>query len=158
MDAHDYKILNTPEHATLLAPYLAHEDVLSMAGYVQHGSVSTLDHVLRVTALALWLADRLPMRFDTKTVAEAALLHDFYLYDWHGTGFQHAVNHPLKASANAEKTFGLDAAALSAIESHMWPLPPTRPPRSREAVLVNVSDKLAALYETLFLRRKRDQD
>jgi uncharacterized protein len=155
MDTHCYKILNTPEHQALLAPYLAHEDVLAMEGFVQHGSVSTLDHVLRVTAIALWLCEHLPFHFDQATVVAAALLHDFYLYDWHGTGFQHAINHPLKASKNARETFDLHPQALHAIEAHMWPLPPTRPPRTREAALVNASDKLAALYETLFLRKPR---
>ena len=43
------------------------------------------------------------------------------------------------------------------IRSHMWPLNPERVPRSKEAWIVCVADKLVSLHETLFRRRDREQ-
>ena len=84
----------------------------------------------------------------------AALFHDFYGYDWHERpyGDLHGYRHPVRAAARAEEIFGVDEQVLSAIESHMWPFTLTRIPRSREAWIVCMADKLASLSETLWMR------
>ena len=51
----------------------------------QHGVVTTFAHSIRVACLSVWLADRLHLwnRVDLRSLIRAALLHDYFLYDWH---------------------------------------------------------------------------
>ena len=121
----------------------------------QHGNVTTFEHSVRVACLAVWMADRAHLwyRVDLKSLIRAALLHDYFLYDWHEPGHVgHATQHPVFALRNAHEDFDLSPLEENVIESHMWPLPPTRVPRSREAVLVCVADKWCSLAETLLMR------
>lgn len=146
-----------PEERTrldrLAAPLEADELVQSMAGFTQHGQVSTLAHVRSVTRVAFLLNMRLRLKGDERTIVYGGMLHDFYLYDWHGAGLRHGYHHPVTAKENAVARFGVDAGVQRVIVSHMWPWPPTRVPTTREAVCVCVADKVVALHETLFRRR-----
>jgi uncharacterized protein len=93
------------------------------------------------------------MRVHEHELVRGALLHDYYLYDWHdprNTG--HATQHPLRALRNAEEDFGLTERERNIIASHMWPLPPTRIPKCVEAWIVCAADKWCSLIETLFMR------
>ena len=58
-------------------------NALEMQKFIQHGSVTTYEHRLRVTRIAFWLNTHLPVRADEARLAKGAFLHDFYLYDWH---------------------------------------------------------------------------
>ena len=49
----------------------------------QHGSTSVYQHSINVAYLSLWLAGRLPLRTDRRALVRGALLHDYFLYDWH---------------------------------------------------------------------------
>ena len=139
----------------ILAPYLGDARVRSMAGYVQHGVVSTLEHCHNVATVSWWASNRLRLRVDAESLLVGALLHDFYLYDWHGAGWRHSYLHAERARQNARRLFGVDKHTQEVIRSHMWPLGITPPPRSREAVIVCLSDKYVSLHETLFQRRRR---
>lgn len=139
----------------LARPYLSHAQVRRMAGFVQHGQVSTLAHVVRVAQTSFAWAQKLPFRVDEADLVAGALLHDFYLYDWHDRSTSkphHATRHPLYAAENAVRVFGVSEKQRGIIETHMWPLPPDRVPRSTEAWIVCAADKWCSLYETLFLR------
>lgn len=138
----------------LLENLYADERVQSMNGFVQHGAVSTYAHCRNVTDASFWINRHLGFGADERTLATAALLHDFYLYDWHGSGWRHSYQHPLRASRNAQEHFGVDERVTSAIESHMWPIGISRPPRTREAVVICLADKYCALIETLRCRRE----
>ena len=127
--------------------------VAEMAGFVQHGRVSTLDHVRRVAHTAVGLARTLRIRVHEAELVRGAMLHDYYLYDWHNPiNKGHATKHPLRALKEAEKDFDLTDRERNIITSHMWPLPPQRIPRYREAWLVCLADKWCSLKETLFMR------
>ena len=54
-------------------------------GCYQHGAVTTFAHSIRVACLAVWMADRLHLwdKVDLQSLVRAALLHDYFLYDWH---------------------------------------------------------------------------
>lgn len=120
---------------------------------VQHGQVSTWEHCVRVAHASLAMARALRLRVSERELVRSALLHDYFLYDWHEPGHVgHATQHPVFALRNAHEDFDLSPLEENVIASHMWPLPPTRVPRSREAVLVCVADKWCSLAETLLMR------
>ena len=124
-----------------------------MQGFVQHGQVSTWQHCVRVATCAVGLAEALHLRVDQPQLVRAALLHDYFLYDWHEPNHtQHATMHPVFALRNAREDFDLTPLEENAIAAHMWPLPPGRVPKSREAWLICAADKWCSLGETLFMR------
>jgi uncharacterized protein len=138
---------------TTLAPYLKTDVVQQMASYTQHGKVSTLSHCMNVARTSLLLSRKLHLNVDEQTMLVGALLHDFFLYDWHGSGWRHSYRHAERARRNAVTHFGVDERTQHVIRCHMWPMGITRVPMTREAILVNLSDKYNSLHETLFQRR-----
>ena len=135
------------------------DEVRLMATFVQHADVSCLDHCLRVAYLSYWLSERLNLSVDRRSLIRGALLHDFFLYDWHeksGRKGLHGFTHPRTALENAEKAFRLNSREKDIILRHMWPLTPF-PPRYRESYIVCLSDKFCSAAETLRLRRAGPQ-
>ena len=129
--------------------------VLRMKRFIQHGRVSTYEHCERVAQLSYWLNRKLHLHADERALLRGAMLHDFFLYDWHEIddshkwhGFQHAG----VARKNAVKHFGVGKREQQVIQSHMWPLNLTQLPRCREAWIVCLADKCCSLRETLFER------
>ncbi|PST47491.1 phosphohydrolase [Bifidobacterium callitrichos] len=124
----------------------------------QHGNVSTFAHSIRVACLAVWIADRAHLwrHVDLKSLIRAALLHDYFLYDWHdwddGEHRLHGFTHGGAALRNALRDFRLNAIERDSIANHMFPMTPT-PPRYVEGYLVTIADKLSATRETLSLDR-----
>ena len=55
-------------------------NALEMQKFIQHGSVTTYEHCLRVTRIAFWLNIHLHARADEASLIKGAFLHDFYLY------------------------------------------------------------------------------
>jgi uncharacterized protein len=146
------------ELKSLLGEYLDHPKVLEMKSYTQHGSITTYDHCWRVAEASLRINRKLNLGADEKKLAIGAMLHDFYLYDWHayddGSHRLHGFHHPEKARANASEIFHVGRKEQDIIRTHMWPLTLRAVPRSREAVIVCVADKWCSLQETVFMRRK----
>jgi len=141
----------------LIHRFRRHRKVREMKQYMQHGSVTTYDHCERVAQLSYRLNRRLHLHADEKTLTEGAMLHDFYLYDWHeeddGTHKWHGYIHADRAADNARKFFGIGPKTEHVIRCHMWPLNLTRVPHSREAWIVCLADKWVSARETLFERR-----
>jgi len=137
---------------------LQDEQVRSMEGFVQHGQVSCLEHSLRVARMSFWLCRRLGMRAQLRSLVRGALLHDFFLYDWHynleGRKGLHGFTHPRTALENARRRFVLNEREEDIILKHMWPMT-VIPPRHCETVVVCLADKYCSLVETLFCRRRR---
>ncbi len=135
-----------------LAPYLTDRAVCSMDVYIQHGNTTTLAHCLSVVHVSFLLAARLHLKVNTQELALGALLHDFYLYDWHThpcEGTLHGFSHPQIACHNAVLHFGINANIQHIISTHMWPLTFLHPPRSKEAIVVCIADKYCSTLETL---------
>ena len=129
-----------------------------MQRYIQHGSITTYRHCADVTRMCFWLNRRFRLGADEATLVRGAFLHDMYLYDWHdkdGDHKWHGFHHADRALENADRWFQLNSKERQMIYCHMWPLNLTRLPRSREAAILCLSDKLCALRETLFCRQKR---
>ena len=139
--------------AELAGKITAAPSVLEMREYRHHGRVSTYEHSLRVAQCAWNLSRKLPGARNEQALVRAAILHDYFGYDWHKTSNKdHAVNHPVIAAERACADFELSPKERNIILAHMWPLPPTRLPRSAEAWLVCLADKICSLQETLFMR------
>ncbi len=144
------------EHDRLFTELKEDSRIRKMSQYIQHGKVSTYDHCCRVADLSSRINRRLRLHADEETLLKGAMLHDYYLYDWHekdgGTHRLHGFRHPEKAARNADRDFGIDARTEHVIQSHMWPLTLRHMPRSREAWIVCLADKYVSLLETLFER------
>jgi uncharacterized protein len=128
---------------------LAHSEVQQMDDFLQHGGTTCLEHCLAVSRLSYETAKRL--RLDGRSAARGALLHDFFLYDWHKSDPQrkwHGLSHPRTALAHADRCFDLNPVERDIILKHMWPLTPALP-RYPESFLVLTADKYMALKETL---------
>jgi uncharacterized protein len=121
----------------------------------QHGAVSTYEHVKNVVRISFLLNRRLKLGANEKDLVVGALLHDFYLYDWHHKEAYHTMHgykHAKFAMDNAVKYFHVNSNVQNIIYSHMWPLNLTHFPKSREALIVCIADKYSSTYETLFCR------
>lgn len=142
--------------ATCAREILASDAVQSMRDFVQHGQISCLDHSLAVAYYSYWLCRRLHLRMDWRSLIRGALLHDFFLYDWHTAGLKHGLHgftHPRTALRNARRHFPLNRREEDIIENHMWPLTIHRLPRCRETLAICVVDKWRSLAETFRLAR-----
>lgn len=137
---------------------LEHEHMLIERSCYQHGNVTTFAHSIRVACLAVWMADRAHLwhRVDLRSLIRAALLHDYFLYDWHdwdnGTHRMHGFTHGRAALRNALRDFHLNAIERDSIANHMFPMTPM-PPRFIEGYLVTLADKCSATLETFSMDR-----
>ena len=135
---------------SIISDFLNNEKVQEMKNYIQHGRITTLDHCIRVSYTAYRWCKLLGL--DYRSAARGALLHDFYLYDWHDKSnpvhSTHGFTHAALALKNAEKYFRLSSKEKDIIKKHMFPLNIT-PPRHTESFIACLADKYCALGETL---------
>ena len=142
------------EYYAMIDSLAADPRILQMYAYIQHGRVSTLDHVKSVARMTFRLNTMLHAHGDKETLLYGAMLHDYYLYDWHhyDGGHFHGFTHPAAAAENAVSDFEVSPEVEKVIRSHMWPLTILHVPSSREAWIVSMADKIVSLNETV---RKR---
>ncbi|MEG0805812.1 MAG: HD domain-containing protein [Lachnospiraceae bacterium] len=117
--------------------------------YIQHGNTSVYTHSVSVAICTLKLSRMLPGKKNRRELVRAALLHDYFLYDWHKEENRHqwhGFRHPEKAAKNASRDFKLSEKEQEIIRRHMFPLTPI-PPNSIEGVLVCVADKICSIKE-----------
>lgn len=125
--------------------------LLRCADFMQHGDTSVLLHCVAVAFYSAWMLDLLHVRYDLQALVRGALLHDFFLYDWHkrkrARGERmHAFSHPSAALENARSYVPLSQKEENIILRHMFPVTPV-PPATREGFAVCLTDKFCALYE-----------
>ena len=79
-----------------------------MKQYIQHGRCSTYDHCIAVAKLCFLWGRKLPIEVKEKEMVRGALLHDYYLYDWHNyDGKRHGFRYAKIAEKNASRDFSL---------------------------------------------------
>ena len=120
--------------------------------HIQHGSISVYEHCVAVTVKCLSLADTLHVKTDRRSLIRGALLHDYFLYDWHDGGRRHpphGFTHAKTALANASRDYRLNDIERDMIYCHMFPLNITRIPTCRESVILCIADKIVGTKETL---------
>ena len=118
--------------------------VQSMRSLPHHPGVNCYEHSVFVAYVAFRLARRWGL--DYRACARGGLLHDLYLYNCHDSSAHpgnQCLDHPVFALRNASRL------------AHMWPLA-LHLPRSREAWVVSLADKMCATAEVvqLFKRMK----
>lgn len=121
-----------------------------MKQFIQHGSISTYDHVLRVVRFSYYLNHHFHLGASDAELVRGAFLHDFYLYDWHKNGYAgrlHGFHHPAIALENAMQRYTLTSVERNIIASHMWPLTLFTIPKSRAAFIVCLADKICSCGE-----------
>ncbi len=123
-----------------------------MKDYCAHGSVSVYEHSLLVAEYAYLYAKKKGLDIDYRSLIRGALLHDFYLYDWHKSGEGHKLHgfrHPFFAYHNAKKHFAINKKEANIIRSHMFPLVFWSFPNCKESWIVIKSDRHCAYCETM---------
>ena len=128
---------------------LASDNMNREKRFIQHANVSTYEHSIGVATMSLTLAAIFRVKVDKVSLVRGALLHDFFLYDWHDKTAMpkaHAYLHPLIAFDNAKKEFRLNAIEKNIIQAHMFPLSIVMP-KYKESWIVVMADKICAMNE-----------
>ncbi|MDD3028156.1 MAG: HD domain-containing protein [Erysipelotrichaceae bacterium] len=119
--------------------------------FIAHGTKTVADHCRDVAIMSVTITEKLNMTIDHRRLIIAALLHDYYLYDWHVKDENHNLHgffHGKKASDNALRDYKVDREIQNAIKRHMFPLTPI-PPTTKIGIVVTLADKICATKETL---------
>lgn len=120
-----------------------------MNSFIQHGNTSCLLHSIAVAYYCMVVVNVLRINCDKCSLLKGALLHDYFLYDWHvkdKTHSLHGFKHPKIALQNAKEDFDINCIEENIIKRHMFPLT-LIPPRYKESTLVCIVDKLCSIYE-----------
>ena len=81
--------------------------------HIQHGTTTVFDHSVNVAITSLRLSEKLNaagIRVNRRELIRGALLHDYFLYDWHEKDRSHSwhgFRHPATALKNARNDFEL---------------------------------------------------
>lgn len=124
--------------------------------FYQHGKINIYVHSLRVAYICYYWVKKYHLHVDEKALIRGALLHDYFLYDWHDKEHEHkrphGFFHPSAAFCNAKQDFILTRKEENIIQRHMFPLT-LIPPGCKEAWLVCMADKVCSTRETVRERR-----
>lgn len=128
--------------------------------HIQHGNMTVNAHCMNVAKYSLAISDKLAklgIHCKREELIRGALLHDYFLYDWHDADHRqpyklHGFYHPGIALKNASKEYELTPREQEIIRKHMWPLTVV-PPTCREAWIVTTADKWCSLLETIRIHK-----
>lgn len=151
------------EFENITSDILDHPLFLETRFLMHHGNGNTVyDHSLSTAVTAYSISKKLGLSDEMiKSATRAALLHDFFGYDWHDDWFKdylskysgwqrfrrmHAFIHGDIAAERAKEHFNLTDRQLKAIKSHMFPVC-FSVPTNCEAWIVTLSDKVVATRE-----------
>lgn len=118
---------------------------------LQHGKRTVFEHSLAVALMCLTINEFLHLKLNERRLIRGALLHDYFLYDWHVKDKSHRLHgfrHPYFALENARKEYELDPVLEDKIVKHMFPLIPI-PPKYKESWVLCIADKICASKETI---------
>lgn len=139
------------------------EDILKSKNFqktrkhIQHGTMPVHSHCINVAKKSIAISKWLGIRCSERDLIRGALLHDYFLYDWHDKNREdahrlHGFYHPGIALNNANKEYHLTLREKDIIKKHMWPLTIV-PPLCREAWIVTTADKYCSFLETVHLSK-----
>ena len=132
------------EFISIIDELLQNKEYKKLGSEYHHGT-TRLEHSIRVAKKTYIATKKRGLNY--KEATRAALLHDFFLEDQLTTKMlKTAYEHPQLAYKNACKYYPLTKKEGNIIRSHMFPLSKEFP-KSREALIVTLSDKQIAIYE-----------
>ena len=141
------KAENNEEFNEIIKELVENKTVNKMKKYIQHYDTSCFEHCYNASYYCYSIAKKL--KWDYKSVARAAMLHDLFLYDWrkpnHYKGF-HAFKHGKIACHRASKLFDLTDKEKDIITKHMFPVI-LIPPKYKEGFLLTIIDKYCTILE-----------
>ena len=129
---------------------LSHPSFKALSRNKQHHNSNTYSHLIHVAVIAIKIARAWRVKVDERSFVRAALLHDYYLYDWHdkpNRKKQHARRHAVYAADNAERDFGITPYERKLILNHMWPVNPHKLPYGKAGWIIVLADKIATFQE-----------
>lgn len=141
-----------------------HKELLSKTRFKKtihhqhHGLTSVNQHCLNVARMSYKIAHVLNLNTRYPELIRGALLHDYFLYDWHDISNSHkfhAFSHSLVAYNNACEELVLTSTEKDIILKHMFPLT-LPPPLTIEGWLVCIVDKICSVMEILNLIWRSD--
>lgn len=156
------------EYENITNPIIYNENFIILKNDTHHGT-NKYDHCKRVSYLSFILAKI--FRCNTKEVARAGLLHDFF----YGTRLSNLENdylrHPKTSVKNAKKYFKIDNIEESIIESHMYHYALVKritpfitneekeylhnsKPKNKESIIVCIADLLVSIYEVCIYKTR----
>lgn len=132
---------------------LLSENFKIIKGHIQHGTMPVRSHAINVARMSVIIALRFHIRCNMRSLIRGALLHDYFLYDWHDNEHRqifrlHGFFHPGIALKNASLEYDLNGIERDIIKKHMWPLTVVLP-LYKESWIVVIADKYCSLLETL---------
>ncbi len=150
-------------HENLREIYREAEDIIESEhakcrrNHIQHGTTSVHRHCVDVAVRSIYLNRKLKLNASERELIRGALLHDYFLYDWHDRKIRlklHGFRHPKRALQNAIKEYELTDKEQDIIVKHMWPLTIITP-KYRESWIVTAVDKYSALAEMYYRMRRK---
>lgn len=138
------------EFYMMIRDIVATKEFRGMKNYQHHVRSSVYDHSCKVAYLCYRHCKKFGTRVDLCEFVRGALLHDFYLYDWHEMkkgNRLHLFTHPRHSLKNALTFYpDLTERQCDMIAHHMFPVT-LRPPRTKVGWLVCFYDKVAAFSD-----------
>lgn len=125
-------------------------EIKQLSNFIQHGTVTCLEHSIGVAYISYYFCKKLHLKVDYPSLIRGALLHDYFLYDWHIKDKNrplHGFYHPKCAYENAKKDFCITKIEKDIILKHMWPLTLALP-KYKESFMVSMADKFCSILET----------
>lgn len=133
-----------------------HTRLLLAKQHIQHGTTTVYAHSVQVAYESYRFARERGLEVDMEQLIRGALLHDYFLYDWHNQLTPHHLHgffHPGIALRNAREDVELSEVECDIIKKHMFPLT-VIPPRYLESWIVCWIDKKCSMRETLKRRQR----
>ena len=148
---HSNRDQDKDEFVSVIGAMANNDKVKEMKNFNHHSYTSCFEHSLHVSYYNYKICKRLG--WDAKASAKAGLLHDMFLYDWHGYKPQsgerlHGFEHPLKSLKNARSCFHITEKEGDIISKHMFPLTIT-PPKYKETYVIILTDKFCSACEVM---------
>ena len=127
--------------------------------YMAHSDITCFSHCISVANNCYKFALKHNINVNMDDLMMGALLHDYYLYDWHDKNNNvswHGFKHHKYAKENAIRDFKINKRVQKIIYSHMFPLTFWTIPTSKEALILTLMDKKVATSETFRKYRKHN--
>lgn len=150
-NGHQKRNITAQEYKEFMGDLMENPVVKEMKTYNHHSHTSCYQHSVHVSYYNYLICKK--FGWDTKAAAKGGLLHDLFLYDWHGRKPEegerlHGFEHPTKALKNARNTVALTEKEGDIISKHMFPLTVT-PPKYKESYVIVMTDKFCSFGEVM---------